>query len=180
MGVYESILQGLNEALAYAKGEDIGATEKTVTKTNIIPDDSFGLSALDVAAWLIQNNNSDENADCMTNLKLQKLLYYAQGLAIKYTGKTLFREDLTALPLGPVVVNVYEKYKHFGRDPIIEDEEAPKFDGDVKTILEDVNEEYGQFSASKLVNMSHDESPWKTTQIGHPITLQKMQDYFAR
>ncbi len=106
MSVYESIMNGLGEALEYAKGDTSKARETAVTVTQTQNPMTFGLSAFDVAKWLIAYNNSQENADLLTDLKLQKLLYYAQGIAIKYTGKALFNENLVAWDLGPVVPEV--------------------------------------------------------------------------
>ena len=117
----------------------------------------------------------------LTDLKLQKLLYYAQGIAIKYTGKPLFNENLVAWDLGPVVPKVYNKYKKYGKKPIDEPIEKPNFENnDIEVILKDVYEDYGQFSASKLVKMTHDETPWKETPKNNVISIDKMRAFFAR
>ncbi|MDE7303533.1 MAG: DUF4065 domain-containing protein [Oscillospiraceae bacterium] len=181
MSVYESIMNGLGEALEYAKGDTSKARETTVTVTQTQNPVTFGLSALDVAKWLIVYNNSQESADLLTDLKLQKLLYYAQGIAIKYTGKPLFNENLVAWDWGPVVPEVYNKYKKYGKNPIDEPIEKPNFDNnDIEVILKDVYEDYGQFSAFKLVKMTHDETPWKETPKNDVISIDKMRDFFAR
>lgn len=42
-------------------------------------------------------------------------------------------------------------------------------------------EEYGQFSAVKLMNMTHDELPWKKTFHKNPqgeITYDLLREYF--
>ncbi len=181
MSVYESIMNGLGEALEYAKGDTSKARETTVTVTQAREPATFGLSALDVAKWLIVYNNSQENADLLTDLKLQKLLYYAQGTAIKYTGKSLFNESLVAWDLGPVVPEVYNKYKKYGKKPIDEPMEKPNFgNNDVEVILKDVYEDYGQFSAFKLVEMTHNEAPWKETPKNDVILIDKIRSFFAR
>jgi uncharacterized phage-associated protein len=41
--------------------------------------------------------------DVISNLKLQKLLYYAQGFYLAIYGKALFEEDIVAWEHGPVV-----------------------------------------------------------------------------
>lgn len=181
MSVYESIVKGLSEAVEYANGNASKAREITVADAQAHNISTFGLSASDVAKWLIVYNNSQETADLITNLKLQKLLYYAQGTAIKYTGKSLFNESIVAWDLGPVVVEVYNGYKRYGRKPIDESMEAPIFDNnDVEVILKDVFEDYGQFSTSKLVEMTHNETPWKETSKNNVISLDKMRKFFSR
>ncbi len=181
MSVYESIMNGLGEALEYAKGDTSKARETAVTVTQTQNPMTFGLSAFDVAKWLIAYNNSQENADLLTDLKLQKLLYYAQGIAIKYTGKALFNENLVAWDLGPVVPEVYNRYKNYGKNPIDEPIAMPNFgDNDVEVILKDVHEDYGQYSAFKLVEMTHNETPWQETSKNNIISIDKMREYFAR
>ena len=71
----------------------------------------------DVAEFFIQVANQSED-DQMTNLKLNKLLYYAQGAYLARTGKPLFENRIEAWDLGPVVPEVYHKYKVCGKNPI--------------------------------------------------------------
>lgn len=180
MNVYKHIMTGLTEALEYAGGDRAKAREAAVEIPEISEQERTLISAQDVAKWLIAYNNSREDTELLSDLKLQKLLYYAQGTAIKYTGKPMFSEDIVAWKLGPVVPEVYNKYKSYGRKPIDEAIEKPEFDNDTEVILMDVCEEYGQFAASKLVDMTHGETPWKETPQNSVITIKKMEDFFAR
>lgn len=60
-------------------------------------------SALDIAAWFL--NEVDRKAgDSITNLKLQKLVYYAQAWAVTLLGRKLFEEKVEAWAHGPVVM----------------------------------------------------------------------------
>ena len=56
----------------------------------------------------------------MTNLRLQQLLYLAQGWHLARYGKPLFEEEIKAWPCGPVVPEVYEAYKHIDCEGIEE------------------------------------------------------------
>ena len=67
-------------------------------------------TVFDVADFFIDIANMSED-DQMTNLKLNKLLYYAQGVFLARTGKPLFDDDIEAWDLGPVVSCIYQKYK---------------------------------------------------------------------
>lgn len=180
MSKTNGLIIGLMEAVEYAKGnKSLGREVYIATETKNITD-SFNLKADQIADWFIAYNNSQEDSDYMTNLKLQKLLYYAQGITIKYTGKTLFKEPLLAWKYGAVVKNVYDEYSSYGKKPIDLEFEVPKFGGDVDVILQDVYDEYGQYASWKLVKMVHDESPWKETSINDVITIDKMRDFFGR
>jgi uncharacterized phage-associated protein len=55
----------------------------------------------------------------VTQMKLQKLLYYAHGWHLAIFGKPLFDEDFEAWPWGPVVRDIYFQTKDFGKDPIV-------------------------------------------------------------
>lgn len=122
----------------------------------------------------------DESGDVMTNLKLQKLLYYAQGLHLALFHSPLFNDPVEARMHGPVVRSVYFDYNEYGNQPIPkpEDFEIAAIDADTRQFLDEVYEVYGQFSAWKLRNMIHQEMPWKNTDINHVITHDKLEQFF--
>lgn len=177
MSIYESLKRGLNEAIEYSQN---GTSAKTATLT--IPDEQISsgmhFNAEDIATWFISEFNKKD--DVITNMKLQKLLYYAQGLSIKYNGCTLFDDAFEKWKYGPVIPDIYKKYSDFGRDPIIENAVPVAFSENVQALLEDVMEEYGQYSAWKLSEMSHDEKPWKNTLQNEQIANSLMFEQFAR
>jgi uncharacterized phage-associated protein len=45
----------------------------------------------------------------ITNLKLQKLLYYCQAWSLVFTGQALFAERIEAWVHGPVVPSIFRK-----------------------------------------------------------------------
>jgi uncharacterized phage-associated protein len=51
----------------------------------------------------------------LTNLKLQKLLYYCQINSLKKYKTPLFDDVIEAWDYGPVISSVYKQYKPFGR-----------------------------------------------------------------
>ena len=117
--------------------------------------------------------------DSLSNLKLQKLLYYAQGFHLAMHDRPLFFEPIEAWEHGPVVPDEYRKLKKFGADPVVlELPDLSQFMDDEKELLNDVYETYGQFSASKLRQLSHQEPPWKNTRMGGVISRDVMRDYF--
>ena len=141
-------------------------------------------TAEEVAKWFLSHNRmieDDEGAELISNLKLQKLLYYAQGCFLAVTGEPLFDDNIVAWEHGPVVESIYRKYKQFGSKGISFDEDFDSmFTLEEEDLLNEVYNEFGQFSAWKLRNMTHEESPWKETPQNSVIQQQKIKDYFER
>ncbi len=138
--------------------------------------------AEDIAEWFLNKNRIQmnfEDSEYITNLKLQKLLYYAQGYFLAKKDTPLFEEDFLAWEHGPVIRKIYDKYKVNGANGIKYDSDF-KIDIDKETerILEEVYNEYGQYTAWKLRNMTHEEKPWKTTPRNEIISKEKIKDYF--
>jgi len=138
------------------------------------------LTCFDVAAYFLSLADPDAG-DLISNLKLQKLVYYAQGFYLALNDKPLFNEKMQAWAHGPVVPDLYHHYKKFGNDAITI---RPKidtriFDKKVRTFLNDVYNVYGQFSAWKLRNMTHEEAPWiDAAPTSSLITHRALKSYF--
>lgn len=137
------------------------------------------LSCHDVAKYFLAQTDEDAG-DLISNLKLQKLLYYAQGFHLALYDEPLFAEPIEAWTHGPVVPEVYHEYKNFGSDaiPIPEDIDFSKFNEQTVDLLNEVYNVYGQFSAWKLRNLTHNEEPWKDANIGDIITSESLKKHF--
>ena len=133
--------------------------------------------ALDIANKIISKTDL-EHGDTISNLKLQKMLYYQQGFHLAYFGTPLFDEDIVAWQYGPVVPSVYKEYKSFESNSISTSEEGISLSDDEEELFNNVYEEYNQFSAVALMKMTHEESPWKTTEINSVIRRDKMAAIF--
>ena len=133
--------------------------------------------ALDIANKIISKTDL-EHGDTISNLKLQKMLYYQQGFHLAYFGTPLFDEDIVAWQYGPVVPSVYKEYKSFESNSISTSEECISLSDDEEELFNNVYEEYNQFSAVALMKMTHEESPWKTTEINSVISRDKMAAFF--
>lgn len=120
--------------------------------------------------------------DLMSNLKLQKMLYYQQGFHLAYFGTPLFDEDIEAWMYGPVVPCVYDTYECKGRAGIEPDNSMCvefKDDEELRLFLK-VYDIYGQYSAIGLMNMTHNELPWQSVSPGHGHIISKdsMKEFF--
>lgn len=118
--------------------------------------------------------------DNITNLKLQKLVYYAQGFCLAITDEPLFPDPIEAWMHGPVVPDLYFRYQPYGATPLAtpDDFDPTRIDGETRQLLEDVFSVYGQYSAWGLRNLTHEEAPWKDTPQGKVISTKRMRDYF--
>ena len=61
------------------------------------------------------------------------------------------------------------------------DENIIELEKDENELFFEILEEYGQFSAIKLMNMTHNENPWKTVFNKTPqgiIPFELLRDYF--
>ena len=119
--------------------------------------------------------------DSISNMKLQKLLYYAQGFALAIFQAPLFPEDFEKWSYGPVLPVVYEKYKRFGAEAIPRPEGAKLQDytDDERKLLDEVYYSFGQYSAWALSEMSHATPPWQNAELGKIITKESMKAYFC-
>ena len=132
-----------------------------------------------IANWFICRDDKNTDSDGISNLKIQKLLYYAQGASLALYDELLFMDELVAWEHGPVVVDLYHKYKEYGSAPIpANDIDVSGIDNDVADLLEDVYKFFGQYSAWKLRNMTHEEEPWKKTNSGETIQIELIKQSF--
>lgn len=108
---------------------------------------------------------SAEKPSEMTNMKANKLAYYAQAWALARLNHPLFTEDIEAWEHGPVIPSVYHKYQEYGKGPIPIPQDTGflnKFSEEECQLLMDVAREYGCLSAWKLRTDSHSQGePWR-------------------
>lgn len=98
-----------------------------------------------------------------TPMKLQKLCYYAQGFAIA-GGQELFPDDFQAWQHGPVVYDLYTRYKNYQWRQITEDVsgfEVPEYEHLVAVVSA-----FGRYDGAALSTMTHREAPWLETRQG--------------
>lgn len=143
------------------------------------------LSAMDVANFFIDFEDT-ETSDGMTNLRVNKLLYFAQGWSLVCLKRGLFQDSIKAWKLGPVVEQVYQTFKPCGKnriDSILGDYSYEKFSDEELQLLIDIQREYGKYSTSALVDMTHEPSgPWSKYYVqdgNQTIPENEIETYFA-
>ena len=96
----------------------------------------------------------------ISNLKLQKLLYYVQAWHLAVFESPLFPERFQAWVHGPVVPDVYRRFNGYKWRNIDAEVERPELGAGTIAFVEEVLDEYGPMDARHLEYLTHREDPW--------------------
>lgn len=110
--------------------------------------------------------NEPSQGELVSNMKLQKLLYYMQGFHLACFNTPLFDEEIEAWMYGPVVPSVYEHFKGHGNKGIEYKGSVIHLTKEEEALFNEVYRVYGAYSALGLMDLTHKEKPWKSTNIG--------------
>jgi uncharacterized phage-associated protein len=142
-------------------------------------------NCFDVAQFFLQKCN--EHSNSISNLKLLKLVYYAQGIHLAGTGDSLFEEKIYAWDHGPVVAPIYHEYKSFSAGtipPPASFDAQSVFSHDELITLECVFDAHGDSGAWPLRQQTHKEAPWLNhalsdgTADNKEITTAEITEFF--
>ena len=153
-------------------------------------------NVLDVARYII-NYGNDNNCN-ISNLRLQKILYFVQATFYIDKNEPCFNEEIEAWDFGPVIPEVYHEYKRYGRNEIPHIEEYIDFSKGVweatemayneniiderdRELINEVIDSSRQYSANELVEITHDQSPWKNAYVrgwNNVISKESIKEYF--
>ena len=136
-------------------------------------------NAIDIAKKIICKTDV-EHGDTLSNLKLQKLLYYMQGFHLAFFDEPFFNESIEAWTYGPVVPVVFQEFKKYKKDSINPDNyhDDLVLTDDEQQMFDMVYSEYNRYSAVALMNMTYTEGPWKNHGIGDVITNEELRAFF--
>ncbi|WP_102335756.1 Panacea domain-containing protein [Salimicrobium jeotgali] len=143
--------------------------------------------AIDVAKFLLYLASKDPQVNDLSNLKLQKLLYYSQGVySVMSSGNKLFEEEIEAWKFGPVVRDVYQTFNSHGFFPI---KESEKFINNYnlssieKKAIILTWKKFSKYPPNKLVEMTHKYGPWSASWYSRKpfklIGFEAIYNYFA-
>jgi len=147
------------------------------------------LTIFDVANFFLKIVDRDSGST-ITPLKLQKILYYAQGYHLAINGEALFQEDFEAWAHGPANPAIYDKYKEYGYNAIDvpkEDIESKGFNDKLVDFLYDIWNTFGIYDGKYLEELTHTEEPWLKAREGYKpgescnniITKESMRIFFS-
>jgi len=121
-------------------------------------------SVYDIAKWFIQKDFDEPRNNFKGNMKLQKLLYFAQLIHIYFYDELLFDEPIRAFKNGPVVECIRLDYKNHTAEFIRDAKNMVKsFNRKIMKTLITTVEIFGDYSAEKLSELSHQHDCWERT-----------------
>lgn len=141
---------------------------------------------LDAVQKAILAIHREEFQESPSPMKLQKLCYYAQGFLLA-EGQELFPEDFQAWQHGPVIPDLYQKYRDFSWRAIDTEVDAAAINVDTHAAVIDVVRAYGRYDGAALSTMTHREAPWRDARGDLPesygstavIPKDSIQRFFA-
>jgi uncharacterized phage-associated protein len=126
--------------------------------------------------------NKDGISD-LSNLKMQKLLYFTNRAYLQTTGTPLFEEKFSRWPYGPVLPSIYNRFRQYGSEPIsslIQNPDGSSYkinlseDDPVAITIIETWELYKKYSALQLSQLTHQKgSAWSKAQ---PFSELKDED----
>ncbi len=139
----------------------------------------YMVDILDAARYLVFLSYGRKQYS-LTPLKLQKLLYLAQGWSYVWDRRAAFWDEFEAWQYGPVNERVYETFKKYGRSEIPQREGRDLLeDFDVRETLTAIWNDYGRMTAYDLVELTHHQQPWCNAYArGSSITNNSIKQYF--
>lgn len=108
------------------------------------------MKALDIANALIVRYGG---RDYLTNMKLNKLVYFAYADALRESGG-IFEDPIEAWPYGPVVPSVYYAFCENGGRAILRPE-STSFPREAMDAADEVWDRYGFLTAIDIMGFSH-------------------------
>ncbi len=123
---------------------------------NIQYDLSGRYTATDIAKYIVYKCSLDESP--ISNLQLQKILYYLQKHFLQTYHFALFSDEFEAWPFGPVIRNIYFKYCGYGAMPIYDIQDYNlNLGGNDREIIDEIVEQKRKLNPWAMVNETHAE-----------------------
>lgn len=135
-----------------------------------------------IADYILER--STRNNAPISNLKLQKYLYFVQAEFLVNTEKPCFTDDIVAWSFGPVVPDVYQKYEKYGSTVIlyIGTKSAEKIRNEDRETINSVMDRYKDYTAAQLTDVTLKQTPWTkayTPYLGNVITNESIKGFFS-
>nr|WP_294648151.1 type II toxin-antitoxin system antitoxin SocA domain-containing protein [uncultured Anaerostipes sp.] len=138
--------------------------------------------ALDIALYIIERCNGIKKS--ISNLKLQKILYFVQAEFLVTKNRPCFTEVIQAWDFGPVVPDVYYAYRMYGSAniPCVRESKVSRIISKKdRDTLNGIVDECSKYSASALVEITHNQTPWieaYKTGRNNEITQESIKKFF--
>lgn len=139
-------------------------------------------SALTIAQYIIKHELDKDRP--VTNLRLQKLLYFIQGSFYTLFNKECFYDKIEAWDYGPAIPSIHFEYSVFGSCTIFDfnKEDIEKISDYHKECINLILDICSKYSTKSLVEISKNQKPWKDAYLPifqREITKESMKKYFC-
>ena len=144
-------------------------------------------SARAVASYILAKLHA-ANVQDATNMKMQKLVYFAHGFMLGLKRHPLVDDPFEAWTYGPVCVSLYKALKRYGTEPVSGSISAPdqiEENSEAAGVIDQMLAMLANLTAFQLVNLSHDSGgPWdviwsRNGKYAH-IPNWLILDYFSK
>ena len=132
------------------------------------------LNINDVCDYIITKIKSESNGVSLSNLKLQKLLYYTQAWYLAFEAKPFFEGKFEAWVHGPVNRQIFDRFKpnkmlysQIGLNDRANKEAFDAISEEEQAHIESILEAYAEFTGAQLEYMTHTEDPWIEARRGY-------------
>ena len=138
---------------------------------------------LTIASYIVKY--SWEKGYSLSNLKLQKLLYFIQAQFLVSKKQACFNQDIEAWEYGPVVPAVYQKYKMYGGAsiPYAGEKTTQTIESSDEKLIDRVIDYCSKYTASYLVAVTHAQNPWKDVYVpnmSNVISKDSIKKFFTK
>lgn len=133
-----------------------------------------------LAKYIIRKSAAEEMP--VSNLQLQKILYYIQGYSYKNFDEAAFDEPIYRWPYGPVVPEVYFEYNKNRAAKIHPNEgetDEIRLNRKHKKVFDAVINKCIPIRPGELVEKTHMERPWKETTDEKEISNELICEFFC-
>ncbi|WEK82135.1 MAG: phage-associated protein [Candidatus Phytoplasma pruni] len=162
---------------------------KEINVNQNIKNNNEKVNVFDVVNFLLKHFDTDKYK--ITNMKINKLLYYIQGNYIAKYNEPLFLEPIEAWMFGPVIAHIYGEFFHFVNNPIpnnyiCEGKTGNEINQEIQEFIKKTLNNYINLSSYDLSVKTHNEKPWKNAYNprkkwkNNIITPQSLKDFFAK
>jgi uncharacterized phage-associated protein len=120
------------------------------------------MESLKTVASYVFRRYQQEHGEKIDEMKLHKLLYFAQREALVQTGEPLFEGTFYGWRYGPVIKDLREEYKNETFLPEVPREVSEK----LAPVMDKIFEEYAPKDSWSLSRLTHGEISWKVSRKG--------------
>ena len=123
--------------------------------------------SVNTAASYIYEKYKSEFGTTIDEMKLHKLLYFAQRESIIQTGNPLFDATFRGWKYGPILKEIRESYKNRSFVPVTSSSDIDEMEPIVDTVFE----QYAEKDSWSLSRLTHGEYSWKKSREGIPENI---------